>query len=495
MKTVGIYDRWLHTLGGGERHAVSLAQTLTRLGFKVEVLTHRYTDLDQLKTKFGFSKINFKVKYLPELWDYELTPYTKKYDLFILSSFADIFSSKAKYSILSVFFPTKLKLSFKDFLIRVVTVPIFRKLFLFLIYIQKEKNQVITATNKKQSKIKLQLQFQKLAISTIEQLEVKSLHTQVTKEIQVDHYHNIVNLTIFAQKPIRQWIVELPDNEYSKEFTLKLKNNFWNKFGYFLMNLNKKYSERFKAGPRKFNKQELKSYNLILANSNFTQKWIKKYWQLNSEVLYPPVNTKLFSIASNQANKKKKWIVSIGRFFVGGHSKNQLELVKAFKQFHQKHKDWQLHLVGSVNEAQVHQDYYNQVVQEANHLPVKIHKNISFKELKKILTYSSIYWHASGLSIDEQKYPVMLEHFGLTVIEAMASGCVPIVVNKGGPIEIVKGVGFTWNTIPELVVVTSKIIKSGKLHQYSLKARQKARDFDNKVFIQNLRKIIKTMKI
>ena len=43
MKKAGIYDRWLHTLGGGEQHTITIAQSLAQLGYSVEIITHRKT--------------------------------------------------------------------------------------------------------------------------------------------------------------------------------------------------------------------------------------------------------------------------------------------------------------------------------------------------------------------------------------------------------------------------------------------------------------------
>lgn len=490
MKTAGVYDRWLHTLGGGERHTVAIASFLAKKGYQVELLTHRPTKLSSLKKKFGFKNLPFTIRYLPELWDYELTPYTKEYDLFVLSSFADIIPSQAKKSILSVFFPVTLKLTFKEWLTRVVVVPAFRKLFQFPLYIQENTYKTTLATNKPRTTVTFKIQFDKLALSVVEQLQVTSIDAEVNHTLRVLHHTNTVEITATANKPVRQWQVQLPKSEYSLGRTTSLKLSIWNKLGSLLMNLAPGWKERFQAGPRKFTQAELDSYTRIIANSKYTKKWIAKYWGMNTPVVYPPVNIEEFASAERQ----QKWIVNTGRFFVGGHSKKQLELVEAFKQLHQELPDWELHLVGSVNDADIHRKYYQQVVDAAQGLPVVFHKNASFDELTSVLGKSKIYWHATGLDIDEEKYPVMLEHFGLTIVEAMASGCIPVVIDKGGPAEIARDVGYTWDTVEELIHITKHLAQDpDRLKQFKEKAEKASTLYDQKAFEDNFTEVLESL--
>jgi glycosyltransferase involved in cell wall biosynthesis len=42
------------------------------------------------------------------------------------------------------------------------------------------------------------------------------------------------------------------------------------------------------------------------------------------------------------------------------------------------------------------------------------------------------------------------EHFGITVVEAMSAGCVPVAHDSGGPREIIGSSGFLWRTKEEI---------------------------------------------
>ena len=153
-------------------------------------------------------------------------------------------------------------------------------------------------------------------------------------------------------------------------------------------------------------------------------------------MLYPPVDIEQFYPAN-----KKNIILSVGRFFVGGHCKKQLEMIKAFKEIYNGNdtlKGWEYHLVGGVSNNKRDQEYLKKCRREAQDYPIYFHINAPFKDLKTLYSNAKIFWHAAGFGEDETKHPERMEHFGITTIEAMASGCVPIVINKGGQPEIVR---------------------------------------------------------
>ncbi len=201
--------------------------------------------------------------------------------------------------------------------------------------------------------------------------------------------------------------------------------------------------------------QALASYDVVLANSEFTASWARTYWgsQVALEILYPPIETRHLFPGSGHLppQKKERLILSIGRFFPSGHSKKQLEMVRAFRKISrsQPASNWKLVLVGSLNE----QDsgcvqYFRDVQDEAGDLNIDIFANHKHAAVIDLLKRSAIYWHFTGLDVPTDN-PEAMEHFGMSVAEAMSFGCVPIAHRSGGLPEVL-GDNFSGNLFSDL---------------------------------------------
>jgi glycosyltransferase involved in cell wall biosynthesis len=207
-------------------------------------------------------------------------------------------------------------------------------------------------------------------------------------------------------------------------------------------------------------KDFLKSYDLFLANSEYTAGWVKQWWKVdNCEVVYPSI-----AIADMVFDDIKKTtnILHVGRFFRSGHNKKQLELVRVFKQLidsGQVDKQWTLTLVGQVDPTQ--QAYLDEVLEEAQGYPIEILNNISYESLKQRYEKSAIYWHATGMGELTERHPERNEHFGISTVEAMSYGCVPIVINAGGQPESVthEKNGFLFDNEKQLQAYTVQCIQ------------------------------------
>lgn len=198
----------------------------------------------------------------------------------------------------------------------------------------------------------------------------------------------------------------------------------------------------------------LSSYDRIVSNSEYGRRHAEVLWRSEVTALQPPVTM-------HPPGDKAPIILSVGRFFAAkaGHSKKQLEMVQAFRRLVERTgTDWELHLVGGFDEEG--RRYVQQVRDAAEGLRVTIHENASGATVADLYASASIYWHAAGLGEDAERHPDRLEHFGITTVEAMSAGAVPIVIGLGGQLESVEhGVtGLHWHTVDQLIDQTARII-------------------------------------
>ncbi|RZF26934.1 glycosyltransferase [Paraburkholderia sp. UYCP14C] len=236
----------------------------------------------------------------------------------------------------------------------------------------------------------------------------------------------------------------------------------------------------------------LASYNLILANSDFTAEWTKTYWGnwAPVEVLYPPIDAsgiRAFSNERRDGNARVKNILSIGRFFKNGHNKRQLEMINAFKKIARKRRDfdWKLTLVGSVNLKDPDSvSYLSELYSAAEGENIEILTNCSRNRLLQLLSDTPVYWHASGLGVASID-PESMEHFGMAIAEAMSAGCVPVAFSGGGIPEVLgEGLSFLlFSDEDGLVANTERLMdlfehSNGEFFDLSAAAAEQGAQFD-----------------
>ena len=243
------------------------------------------------------------------------------------------------------------------------------------------------------------------------------------------------------------------------------------------------------GGKKLLNQIKLKRIDKIVCNSNFTKGFIDKEYGVNSVVLYPPVNVKAF-----KPLKKEKIILNVGRFTDLLHNKRQDVLIESFKILRKKNKEdlqgWRLILAGGAEEGK---ELISKLRKMANDLPVEIIANPQFNYLKQLYGQAKIFWTAAGFGFNEMKEPEKMEHFGITTVEAMAAGCVPVVIRKGGQPEIVNdGInGLLWEKEEELIEKTLSLIKDQKsLDKLANAAQKSAQNFSQERFCQQLKEIM-----
>lgn len=240
-----------------------------------------------------------------------------------------------------------------------------------------------------------------------------------------------------------------------------------------------------------YQQPKLKLISNVICNSQFTSKFQKGILKNKTLVLYPPVDVDKFKVS----NDKENIILSVGRFDNILNAKKQDILIDAFKELVETESigNWKLVLAGGSLLDPDKNSYLKYLAQKAQGLPIKFVVNPNFEDLKKIYSISKIYWHAAGFEVDQDRHPENTEHFGMTIVEAMSSGLVPVVIAKGGIPEIIEnGVnGFLWDSLEELIMKTKKLIEDPEnLKLMSQQSIINCRQFSKENFEKKLLTII-----
>jgi glycosyltransferase involved in cell wall biosynthesis len=195
----------------------------------------------------------------------------------------------------------------------------------------------------------------------------------------------------------------------------------------------------------------LATYDEVWANSQFTAGHVEGRWRRTAEVVYPPCEP----IAPRD---KRPVIAVVGRFQAPGPNipyKAQDVLLRTFAAMTDLHEaGWHLVLAGGTTPRDA--DYLERLRSDARALPVTIVADGSRDDIRRLLGEASLYWHAQGYGQDAQGHPETQEHFGISTVEAMSAGAIPVVFGSAGPAEVVEGVEgvATWADPAELAQLT-----------------------------------------
>lgn len=218
---------------------------------------------------------------------------------------------------------------------------------------------------------------------------------------------------------------------------------------------------------------------LVLTNSSWTASQFKKVFgtRYRVEVLHPAVDVDYFSKCDSD---KEDIIVCVSRYTP---EKGLEKLVRPISKL----ENFKFYYVGSTHE------YSSEVIKaiedeirRCGATNIEILTNLSRDRLREVLCRAKYYVHPP--------YP---EHFGISVVEAMASGCVPIVYKDGGAwTDIVSKVderlGYdTVDGIPPLI----NILEQNKEVREAVreKARQQAQKYSYEEFRNKLKQLLEIL--
>lgn len=489
---VAVYNRWLHTMGGGERHSCVAASVLAG-AHSVDLVTHRAVDLGELASRLNVDLSKVDLKVIPALPPNSFVQFTRDYDLFVNASFMSSQPSQARRSIMLVLFPSPVDLSLLAGFRRAVglflTDLLLRPEYLDGFYDVQEVGRGWFRYVSDQAIVRVHLprrmrarhvdiicgNFRPPGLGAI--AATCSIAGRDVGEITMEP----------EEGAYRRWRISIPrDIKLNATVDLHIRSDVYNpeadlgeddnrNIGLAIADvaaptlrhrlheavfrrLFPRLGLRLEGLPDYGSLDFLELYQLVCPISEFSLRWMRHYWNREGPILYPPV-----AVGDYHAAEKEPIILSVGRFFgAGGHPKMHNFMVRVFGEMVRGGlQGWVLHLAGNRGSRPIDRKYFEDLERETQGLPVDLHPDLSFGDLRDLYSRSSIYWHASGYGQNPTKNPVNFEHFGITTVEAMASGCVPVVINSGGQPELVShgDDGLLWDDRDGLIKNTLDLIQ------------------------------------
>ena len=164
---------------------------------------------------------------------------------------------------------------------------------------------------------------------------------------------------------------------------------------------------------------------LVLTNSEYTRKAILNAFSVDAKILYPPVDVHSFRETALDSNQREDIIIVISRIAPDKQIENAIEVARIMRS---RSIGKRMIIAGNLH-LYDHQ-YYQQLkkmIADYDLLDyITLQTNISFNKLLQLMQLAKVYFH-----------PRIDEHFGISIVEAMASGLVPVVSNIGGHSEFV----------------------------------------------------------
>jgi len=211
----------------------------------------------------------------------------------------------------------------------------------------------------------------------------------------------------------------------------------------------------------------------IVCMTRFTCDALHQVYDLPADlpIVYPPVDTARFRAGDRVRTPA---VVSVGRFTP---DKRQLEQIRLAENL----PHLPFHIVGFANNS----PYYQQCrryVEEHRLGNVHLHPDAPFEEMLSLLQGSKYFLHS-----------LINEPFGITAVQAIAAGCLPIVHDSGGQREIVPISELRYRDLSQVPAILDRLESLDQAAVASLRAELQhhvASNFDADIFARRMGAIL-----
>lgn len=233
--------------------------------------------------------------------------------------------------------------------------------------------------------------------------------------------------------------------------------------------------------------------HLAMVNSSWTQSHIEKLWRIPSRIkrVYPPCDTSGLQVLPLERPATTPIFISVAQFRPEKAHPLQLEAFSlAIRRLDADMPRPILQFVGSCRNK-FDEDRLQKLQDKAVELnvdgDVQFYKNVMYRDLVRLLGGAVAGMHS-----------MVDEHFGISVVEYMAAGAVPIAHNSAGPkMDIVleedgQQTGFLAQNVDEYAEAILKVLRMPETERLKIAAaaRKRAGRFSEQRFYEDLKAAI-----
>jgi glycosyltransferase involved in cell wall biosynthesis len=273
-------------------------------------------------------------------------------------------------------------------------------------------------------------------------------------------YFSKTNSIVYCHFPLAKYLIESQDPEYYRFLKGRIVSS--NTSNYYT-NLSTRYFDLANTDYANM----LRS-STVISNSEFSRRVISKAFGIDSIVLNPPVDVDLFRKAAlfsrRSSDRRRDTVLVISRFHPTKKIGNAIKLAKLLKQCK---VGGGMKIVGNLPPKRYGYYYYLKYMVDHYDLAdyVSFEVNVSFSTLLNLMRESKVYFH-----------PLLGEPFGISTVEAMSAGLIPVVPNIGGHTEFVP-LKYQFRTFGEAVEAIScaleapnseRVLISDSVRRYSI---------------------------
>ena len=224
---------------------------------------------------------------------------------------------------------------------------------------------------------------------------------------------------------------------------------------------------------------------IVLTNSYFSKRAIEKLYgsAVKPIVIYPPVDVEKFRTNALHSNERENLILVISRFSPDKQLENVVDICRILVN------DLKLNanmvLVGNIAAGD---DRYLETLRRLTQKHglngnLVIEVDASFDRLLELMRKSKVYLH-----------PFAGEPFGISTVEAMSAGLIPVVPDEGGYTEFVPEY-YQFHTHQQAADIIGKILIASDNNMQTERAQlsESVSKFSNERYQAELRKVIESL--